>query len=303
MNFNVRKTVQLMLPVCLLFVLSSSVHAQQQPEILDGLRAGAKYVSGQPVKFPDFTYQPASAPELLAIKKKYNLDSIAGKGGEVEQAKRLLKWFHNKVPHNDGPNIPVLNANTIIDSYVERRQYHGCYPLAIAMNEVFLAAGFKSRVVICFSDRYPEPKGGHVINTVYMPSLKKWVYMDPQDNAWITDENHQLLSIAEVRERLIQGKFLQLNDDANYHDVKAQKEDYLYTFMAEHLYRMICPLHSEYDSQTRKSGKTITYVELLPYGSIDPTVDGFETNYNKEKNTQVITYHTNDANVFWKLPE
>ena len=124
--------------------------------------------------------------------------------------------------------------------------------------------------------------------------------MDPQENAYIRDEKGNFLSIAEVRERLIDGRPLVLNSTANYHGVPTKKEEYLYRFMAEHIYRMICPLNSEYNSQTRSQGKLIQYVELLPVGSIDPSVDGFETGANKTY--QVITYHTNNSSLFWQQP-
>ena len=33
--------------------------------------------------------------------------------------------------------------------------------------------------------------------------MQKWLYIDPTMDAWVTDENGTMLSIAEVRERLI----------------------------------------------------------------------------------------------------
>lgn len=126
--------------------------------------------------------------------------------------------------------------------------------------------------------------------------------MDPQDNAYVMDEKNNLLSIAEVRHRLIEGKPLKLNADANYHGKADDINDYLYTFMAQHLFRMICPVNSEFSSQTRTRGKVMQYVELLPAASKDPEVDGFETNVNSKTGVQVITYHTNNEHLFWQHP-
>ena len=276
--------------------------AQYDTPEVNELRLGSKYDQEQRQTFPDFFYQNANHPKLKEIREKYHLETIAGKGTDIERAKKLLKWFHNEVPHNDAPNIDSLNAINIIDSYRQNKQAHGCYPLSIAMNEVFLAMGFQSRTVICFSGRYPSPEGGHVINSVWIPSLKKWIYMDPQDNAYITDSQNNLLSIAEVRKALIDNKPLKLNKDANYHGKNDDIKDYLYTFMAKNMFRMICPLNSEFNSQTRTSGKVMHYVELLPVGSKDPVVDGFETNVNPKSGVQVITYHTNNDLFFWKNP-
>ncbi len=284
-----------------LFITSWASAQIETPE-LGELRQGKEYNISQKQTFPDFSYQSSDHADLTKIRTKYGLDAIAGKGSDIERAKRLLKWFHEEVPHNDAPNIESLNAISIIDSYRTKKQAHGCYPLSIAMNEVFLAMGFQSRTVICFSGRYPSPEGGHVINSVYIPSLKKWIYMDPQDNAYIMDEKDNLLSIAEVRERLISGGVLKLNADANYHGKADDLNDYLYTFMAKNLYRLICPLKSEFGSQTRAKGKTIQYVELLPVASKDPVVDGFETNTNAKTGVNVINFHTNNDRLFWKKP-
>ncbi|RDC58178.1 transglutaminase domain-containing protein [Pedobacter chinensis] len=283
-------------------IISEGVSAQSVTPEVKELQAGKEYNKAQVQTFPDFGYQDANSPELKKIREKYNLDAVAGAGTDVERAKHLLKWFHNEVPHNDDLNIDPLNAISIIDSYREKKQNHGCYPLSIAMNEIFLAMGYKSRSVICFSGHYPDSDGGHVINSVFIPSLKKWIYMDPQDNAYVSDENNNLLSIAEVRERLISGLPLKLNEDANYHHVPTNIKDYLYTFMAKNLYRLICPLQSEFNSQTITSGKTMLYVELLPVGSKDPVIDKFETRVDEKKNVKIINYHTNNSELFWKIP-
>lgn len=279
---------------------AASVNTRDSVDFVALLKKTGPYNNAQNQNYPVFTYQSSVAPDLVALRKTYHLDSVAGKGSEVDRAIRLLDWFHRQVPHQDVVPIPELTAQHIITFYKEKKIGQGCYPLSIAMNEIFLSMGFKSRSVICFSNLYPVAQGGHVINSLYIDSLKKWIYMDPQENAYIKDEKGNFLSIAEVRERLISGKPLILNPTANNHNVPTKKEEYLYQFMAQHIYRMICPVNSEYNSQTRADGKLIQYVELLPSGSIDPLTDGFETSVHK--NYQVITYHTNNDLLFWQKP-
>jgi len=258
------------------------------------------YHRGENQRFPAFTYQSPDDPHLTELRKSYHLDSVAGKGSEVTRVIRLLQWFHDEVPHDDVKPLDVLTAKNIIETYRSTKYAAGCYPLSIAMNEIFLSMGIKSRSVICFSGKYPTPAGGHVINSVYIDSLHKWIYIDPQENAYIKDEKGNFLSIAEVRERIINGRPLVLNATANYHHVPEKKGVYLYQFMAQHLYRMICPVNSAWDSQTREDGKTLEYVELLPYGAQEPGIDGFET--HKHPSYLVISYHTNDDLLFWQKP-
>jgi hypothetical protein len=290
------------LTACLVILCCGWTSAMKKDSIdhIAILKKSAPYHRGEDQNFPTFTYQSADDPHLTDLRKTYHLDSVAGKGGEISRVIHLLQWFHDQVPHDDVKTLDVLTAKNIIETYRSTKYAQGCYPLSIAMNEIFLSEGIKSRSVICYSGKYPTPSGGHVINSVYIDSLNKWIYIDPQENAYIKDEKGNFLSILEVRERLIDGRALILNATANYHHVPEKKEVYLYQFMAEHLYRMICPVNSAWDSQTREDGKLLEYVELLPYGSQEPGIDGFET--KKHQNYMVISYHTNDDLLFWQKP-
>jgi hypothetical protein len=299
---NSSLSIVFILTGCFLALFTSHAPAMPRDSVdhIAVLRKSAPYNRKSDQNYPAFTYQDANDAHLTELRKTYNLDSVAGKGDEVTRAICLLQWFHNQVPHEDVRRLKVLTASNIIETYRKTKFAQGCYPLSIAMNEIFLSMGIKSRSVICYSDKFPVPNGGHVINAVYIDSLNKWIYMDPQENAYIKDEKGNFLSIAEVRERLIDGRPLVLNATANYHHVSSKKEVYLYQFMAEHMYRMICPLHSEWNSQTREEGKTLEYVELLPYGSQEPAIDIYET--KKYAKYTVISYHTNNDLLFWQKP-
>jgi len=285
-----------------MFLFCTAASAQQKDSLnyVAILKKSAPYDRTQEQNYPVFRYQSPDDTHLTDLRKTYNLDAVAGKGSETDKVIRLLQWFHDQVPHDDNKPLDVLTARNIIETYRNTKYAQGCYPLSVAMNEIFLSMGIKSRSVICFSGKYPTPAGGHVVNSVYINSLNKWIYIDPQENAYIKDEKGNFLSVPEVRERLIDGRPLILNATANYHHVPDRKEVYLYQFMAQHLYRMICPVNSAWDYQTRETGKTLEYVELLPYGSQEPGIDGFET--KKHQNYLVISYHTNNDVLFWQKP-
>ena len=287
---------------CLLLSTVTQLQAQSYKnyEHVKELSKTGPYNNTEAQTFPKFIYQSASNAQLAELRRTFNLDSVAGKGSQTDKAIRLLNWFHNQVPHQDTLNIDSLNAMNVISFYRTHKVGQGCYVLSIGMNDVFLSMGFKSRSVICFSGTYPVAHGGHVMNALYIDSLNKWIYMDPQENAYMKDEKGVFLSIAEVRQRIIDGRPIILNSTANYHNIPTKKEEYVYTFLAEHLYRMICPVVSEYNSQTITKGKVFTYVELLPEGSKDPKPDRFETSTGSRY--QVITYHTNNSNLFWQKP-
>jgi len=78
-----------------------------------------------------------------------------------------------------------------------------------------LSMGIPARYVTCMPAA-PNDSECHVINTVWSSQLQKWLYIDPTMDAWIMDENGTMLSIAEVRERLINDQPLVLCETANW---------------------------------------------------------------------------------------
>ncbi len=283
----------------ILFLGNAANARSFQTDSLSELKNSRPYNDSLPQTFPAFTYQSAESPDLTRLRTKYRLDEVAGSGRDIDRAINLLSWFHDQVPHQDVKNIAVLTAESVIETYQKTKYAQGCYGLAISMNEIFLSMGFKSRIVICFSNQYPFPVGGHVINNVFIPSLHKWIYMDPQENAYIRDEKGNFLSVGEVRQHLKDGQPLVLNGTANYHGVPTKQEEYLNNFMGNRMYRLICPVNSEYNSETR-DGKTLEYVELLPYGSVEPPMTMYET--QQKASYRIICFHTSNQNLFWQLP-
>ena len=163
--------------------------------------------------------------------------------------------------------------------------------MATVLNECYLSMGIKSRYITCLP-KETEFDDCHVINMVYSYDLNKWIWIDPTFDAYVMNEKGKLLGIAEVRERLIKGRTLILNPEANRNRMESQtKEFYLENYMAKNLYRLECPVSSEFDTETYKEGKTVSYLQLLP-------VDGQEQIREMDK-----TYQTNNPDCFWAKPE
>jgi hypothetical protein len=113
------------------------------------------------------------------------------------------------------------------------------------------------------------------------------------------NEKGELLSIEEVRERLISDKTLILNPDANWNNQSAQKkEEYLESYMAKNLYILECPASSEYNMETSSEGKTYNYIRLLPLDYFEQEPQKVEEKGEKT-NSIWIHYKTNNPNLFW----
>jgi hypothetical protein len=262
------------------------------------LKNSGSYNKKQKIALPVFTYQPASAPELVKLRKQFNLDSVSGTGNEISRFKNLLYWVHNVVKHDgNANNPPSKNAIDLIAVCKKDARGVNCRMMATILKDAFQSEGFKARIVTCM----PKDTADfdcHVITVVWSKMLNKWVWMDPTFNAYVSDDKGNLLNIEEVRERLINGDPLVLNDDANWNNkTKQTKEDYLGRYMSKNLYWLACPTKSVWDLETHKPGMAdIEYINLYP--------GNFSTIHDqpKRKSGDMIGYASNNPDYFWQKP-
>jgi hypothetical protein len=257
------------------------------------------YAAQPTAQWPAFTYQASTEPQLMGLRQQYKLDSIAGKGNDVSQVINLMHWVHDRVQH-DGQhgNPPSRNAQDLLAVCQKENRGLNCRGLATVLNEAYLAMGFQSRFVGCLPKDSTDVDS-HVINSVYVPSQHKWLYMDPTQDAYVTNEQGQLLSVAEVRQRLISGQPLLLNPTANWnHKISATRQEYLEGYMAKNLYQLERPVESRRDLETRRPGDVIHYVRLVPVEAFDPK---HATQTWKGKDMTIVTHYTTDADAFWQM--
>lgn len=253
------------------------------------LRKSNAYNKEDKTEIPSFAYQPKEHPNLQLVREYFQLDTIPGKENELEHIKNLLHFAHDNIRH-DGSNRTVCEYDAI-DLY---NYYHAtgkgvnCRMMAISLCDMYLAMGYKARVVTCLpADPYDYEC--HVINTVWSETLHKWLYIDPTMDAWVMDENGTMLSIAEVRERLIDKRPLVLCETANWnHESPQTKEYYLETYMAKNLYCFMCKNRSFFNQESIYRNTDNVDVRLTP--------EGFDNGINNNCAT------TTNPEVFWAAP-
>ena len=266
-----------------------------------------RFTTTDSIEVPSFTYQPADAPNLVRLRQQFSLDSVAGSGNEVSKMIHVLHWVHNTIPH-DGQHesgIKAINGFEIASAAKTKNIGVSCGELATVLNDCYLALGFKSRKIYCQpKDSLKMDYDAHVINAVYSTELKKWLWMDPTNDAYVMNEKGALLGIDEVRNRLINNQPLLLNPDANWNRrTSTTKDNYLYYYMAKNLYRFYCTLESGFDVETTGGEKTITYVNLVPkgYGKFSQVPAKMQF-FNKNLNTTFVHYTTHNPATFWRVP-
>lgn len=261
----------------------------EQYDNLSVLKSAAPYSHEYTDSLPRFSYQSAEDMRLKDVKEFFSLDEVAGDGDEISKILNLLRFVHDSIRH-DGGNYALCEFDAI-DIY----NYHkstgkgvNCRHLAIALNEMYLSMGIPSRYVTCMP-KDPNDQDCHVINVVWSSQLKKWIWVDPTFYAYVTDENGTLLGIAEVRERLIDGRTLVLNEDANWnHESQQTKEHYLENYMAKNLYYIECVTENRFNPESRYRDTGSSYVKLVPSDE-------------KEESSERMVF-THDADYFWQAP-
>ncbi|MDR1756376.1 MAG: transglutaminase domain-containing protein [Culturomica sp.] len=232
--------------------------------VLEALKTSPAYSTVPVTPFPVFQYQDSSAVDLVDLRRTYHLDSIAGSGDEISRIKNLMFWVHNNVSW-DGSHFPpcAKNAKALIAYYQNEQRGVNCRMMSMILSEIYLACGFKSRFITCMPKDSTD-NDCHVISIVWSETLEKWIWMDASFGAFVSDENGTLLSIEEVRERIIEEKKVALNPEAS-----VREEYYLGYYMPKNLYWFSCSDVSAFGVEDRDaSGNRMAHenVALCPEG-------------------------------------
>ena len=85
-------------------------------DYLSILKRAGKYNLSDNRPVPAFSYQASDNSNLVALRKGFNLDSIAGQGSDVLQILNLMHWIHDLVPHDGmNGNPEVKNAMSLLE--------------------------------------------------------------------------------------------------------------------------------------------------------------------------------------------
>ncbi len=239
--------------------------------------------------FPAITYADPEDPGIALVRDYFKVDEIAGNGDEISRIKNIMVWVYDNV-YYDGtrPYNGERNSIALYEYGKQRRKGLNCGTVAALANELYLAAGFPSRSVECW------PKDSlsldmHVINAVWSRDKGKWLWMDSAAGAYVTDENGELLGVSEVRDRLIRGLPVKINE--NDESPEGFGGDwYLYKYMAKNLYWF--GASTLYGFGTEDAQPFIKSVSLTPPGY--RIGSEFAGRYG---------YNTHNADRFWQAPE
>ena len=254
------------------------------------LQNSPEYTRTQPTdSLPRIVYAQANDPDLMRVRDYFRLDSVAVASDEPATIKRILTYIHDKIRHDGQNGNPAGGNNSInfAEACKDGSRGLNCRGLATVLNECYLSMGIPSRVITCLPKTYINDC--HVINAVYSSSLGKWLWIDPTNNAWVTDDQGNMLSIQEVRARLRSGQPVQVNEEANWNnEKKTTTEDYLYEYMAKNLFYLESWTRYGFNTESDRENP-INYIYLQPIGCD-----------SDQRNTRNLS--VNDDRYFWQAP-
>lgn len=248
------------------------------------LRQHSAYGTG-PAPTAAFRFQAKDAPDLARFRETYHLEKVAGQGDEVSRVLNLLHWVHAQVRHDgNSANPSPRNAAHLLDVCRKEGRGLNCRMMATILSEACLSLGIPARHVTCLPLDTQDPDC-HVITAAWVEPLHKWIYLDPSFDATWSDPEGHLLSVPEVRARLVAGAPLLLSKSANWNGKPKDPGEY-FDYMAKNLVKLQCPSVSAYGYESWN--EPTTYIEL------DPVTIPASKGYN-------VTI-THDPDWFWSKP-
>lgn len=217
-----------------------------------------------------------------------------------------MTWAHRTIKYDGGPTCympPERNALHILAHPLSAEKGVNCRMMGIVLNDVLLAMGWRSRFVTCLPYDVAD-QDCHVVASVFVPTLGKWVMLDAAFNAYFTDAEGHLLGLQEVRDAMCSGSRLTVSEDIGLNpgpgltwwdgfDMRAFYRGY----MSKNLYRLETPVLSEFNYESAPKDRFYCSLQPLGYNLAGPKIVRRADGY---RNVVVTTSHPDE---FWAPPE
>jgi hypothetical protein len=219
-----------------------------------------------------FAWANTNDPYLLDLRAQYPLDSlVSGTTDDFQKALKLLTWVTSLWKH-DGMNEPKEAHAAYILEQVAQGERFRCVEYGTVLHAVLTAVGLPARQIgLKMKDTDKISMGaGHVATEVYLPSLKKWVFLDPQFGTYLSYKGI-LLSAAEAGEQFTKNA----KDIVVGGNLSPEKQQDYKTWIRPYLYYLdfsvdFSPRNGK-DQNRQKFGE-FSQVMLMPLGAKPLTV-------------------------------
>ncbi|MFC2082841.1 transglutaminase-like domain-containing protein [Candidatus Bipolaricaulota bacterium] len=287
--------------VFLLFVVVPATYWLLKHRFLRRLREYANF-SGTPHSSQwdlIFCTVPPENPGFAKLRTTHALSCVEGVGSDQERAIRVMHWVHDLARHAPNPSTPKdMSAMNLIRLCQEEGQRINCLMYSRILSECLLSLGIPARMIHLLPLQ-ENPKESHFVVSAFLRDQRRWIMLDPDMRGHLANSSNELLGIAEIRDRLVRGDPLVVNDDINMAGIgwmPLQLKRALYrTYIAKNIFRVACYQQSPAAGAISPSDRLV--FELIP--------DGFHPEWLKLPRTSTngsIRVFVNDAEGFWRAP-
>lgn len=218
-------------------------------------------------------------PEIL---NKYNYSTYCNTetGNEDKIVFSMLDFVCDNFGHTSDASLGNDHSMTgIIKSCEKTEAKTNCRGLSLILAELLRMNGIRARHITC--KPYEEPfQDCHVVVDCLMPSGAR-IMLDPTYRLYLTDDNGEYISLAQLREGILCGKKFHPNATASYNGIGFNYDDYI-----EYMTKNVLRFNTNY--KLNDTDSILSQVELIPSGY---TVNGFSK----------IVQYTTDPEYFWNL--
>ena len=158
-----------------------------------------------------------SAPELAALRDKFDLEAVAGEGDAFARAVRLMEWLTTHVRHDGScnPEGPRCAMTALDYAFDQPERGVNCAWLATTLTECLLSLGIPARTVYIMPFA-PYDGDNHVVTHVWYAEKAQWVMLDPTTNCYVRDADGNLLDVFALRALLADQQEVVFNDGLRY---------------------------------------------------------------------------------------
>lgn len=167
---------------------------------------------------------------LYDIRTHFCLDTlIRSDESTYIKAVKIQRFVSDNLPHGNPQGMPEANNAIGLWAFAQQPGVQlNCRQHSMVLRDLLLSVGIKARYVTCLSCN-PDDTDCHVVNEFYVPEFEKWVMIDSDMDAIVTDTCGIPLSLAELRTYLAHNEPYLINGKPNegqYYDAYMAKNCY-----------------------------------------------------------------------------
>ena len=227
------------------------------------------------------------ADKAKEIRDYFQLDSLIKESNNTWDATLRIAQIAASIKHdNPDPRPTKYNAIDLWEWAKKNPNGFNCRTHSIMLHELLLSVGIANRVITC-SPKDTTDRDCHVVNSVWLPEKNKWVMVDSDKHAYCTDKNGNLLSLEEMRDRIIMQEYINFN---SFTVDSINRKDLLHYYWAKNLYYFDAIEKQTYNVESTP-GNNYRKIYLVPQKPDAPK--SFRPQYD------VLT---TDVDKFWAEP-